>query len=218
MSKTETTEKKYNRRFYDQVIENDVEKVVGSQKFEELFKTMMDLVFAYQNLKGPSLPKEIFLKFIETAREYCCTEILVKDEKGNLLLKRRNDPTAVKGELEWEGDLHIPGTKSNHGFRSLDETLKYLVDGEILKDDLDNRSEKIERIVKSAKAIGFLVYPEPERKTTAPTIMYEVVVDGALLQDGFEVVDDHNQVIEQHRPILEWYKQSNRPFALDTRK
>lgn len=160
------------------------------------------------------LPKDVWLKNLETSGSYSCLEIIPFDPKtGIVYLKERHDPTATGGEKEWEGKLHIPGLSNLPRIRG-DQAPSILLKKEILKDqkDTDKYSELSEFVTE-------VKYPEPERNTVAVTLELKVPVDPNDLQSDFRPVTkgDLNRVIEQHQPMLEAYWKGSVPITMDTR-
>lgn len=202
-----------NKRFYDVVKNDGLKELVVSNEFEELFSKVADLIIEYRKKNNGSLPKGIWLKLIELSGSYLCAEIIVRDEGGNLYLKKRDDPTATDGESLWEGQLHIPGLSLNTGTRA-EEMVKTLLVKEILKDE-----SEASLFSEAVALIGFVRYSEPERKTVADTLLFEIVLDKDKLQDGFYRIDLSNtSLIDQHIPTIEWYKMgAGRPWFFDTR-
>lgn len=201
-----------NRRFYDHVGDDDINEVISSDRFEELFSKIADLTIEYRNKNNGGLPKGIWLKLLELSGSYLCVEMIVKDKDGNLYLKKRNDPTSTGGEITWEGQLHIPGLSTNTSMNAGD-MVNLLLKKEILKaeDDLTTVSD-------TSMLIGFVRYPEPERKTTADTLLFELVIDKSRLQDDFYQIGKGLPVIDQHKSTIEWYKKgASRPWVFDTR-
>jgi len=168
----------------------------------------------WRNRHDGFLPKDVWLRNLETAGSYSCLEIIPIDQNtGIIYLKERKDPTAQGGELDWEGKLHIPGLANLAKIRG-DKAPEILLKKEIIQ----NLDETIGPS-KNLKYLTHVKYPEPERRTVADTLILLLPINPNELQDDFKPVtkDNLSQVISQHRPILESYWENNISITMDTR-
>lgn len=179
---------------------------VTDTAFLEQFSDLADQVIAHRRQTG-RVPKEIWLKLLELAGSYLCLEILLVAHAGNLMLKRRHDETATGGEKEWEGKLHIPGLSVTPEMKTRD-IVPALLRKEIVKEG--EPEDVIKELAARGKIWGFGRYPEPQRKTIADTIIVAMSIEGvhpSRLQDDLVFVQpfELDQVIDQHKPVVEAY-------------
>lgn len=191
---------------------------VDSQEFIGDFVSMADQVIQYRLDHGGMLPRELWLEVLRLAGSYLCLEVLPVSPEGTPVLKLRKDPTSIGGELEWEGKLHIPGTAVPVSRRA-EEMVPFLVRKEIVKPGND---EVVEFLASEAAYWGFVRYYEPQRRTTADTIVMTLPVDPGdprLQEDLVTLTEERrSQVIDQHRPVIEAYSYNPRGrIFLDTR-
>lgn len=171
-------------------------------------------VMRWKKEHGGILPKRIWLNTLETAGSYSCVEIIPYDPStGFVYLKRREDKSAFGGEKKWEGKLHVPGLSELSSIRG-GEVLPRLLKKEIFKD-----SDKAEGAIKNLTFLTQARYPEPERKTTADTLVLLLPVDPSDLMNDFTAVKPNalDQVIDQHLPLINAYFKGNVPPIFDSR-
>jgi hypothetical protein len=177
---------------------------IDTPLFKEISEKLSGRVAGERKSKG-FLPKEIWLNTLETAGSYLCFEVPIFNEKGEVILKRRRTSNPSKGEELWENRLHIPGRVVSPTI-SGDEIVPSLIRDEIVK---KGNEDIVIELTERVTFLGFVRYPEPERKTTADTILLGIVIPNKylrLLQDDFEVLNESNKndVIDQHLPTVEW--------------
>lgn len=178
----------------------------------EQFSSVADKVIAYRKGHKGMLPKEAWLKNLELAGSYFCVELLLVTPDGEPVLKLRQDPTATGGEIEWENKLHIPGTSVPASRRSQD-ILPGLIKKEIVK---EGEGKYADRLANEAVYWGWVRYDEPERKTTADTLVMALVInpEDERLQEDLKVLKKgvrlNGVVIDQQKPVIREYRRKSR--------
>lgn len=196
--------------------------------FLEEFIRYTHAIIRYKEANIGLLPKKLWLAVLELNGYYNCAEVLLVDPDHQLVLKVRKDPTAIDGELSWEGQLHIPGIAININTRAKD-IARSLIKKEVVKPITEDISDKergnlnkfIDQLEKSSSLKGYYIYPEPERNTVATTLMLgaKIPFPDERLQEDLVVAHrgDIGGVIEQHQPVFKAYYQHRLRQFFDTR-
>jgi hypothetical protein len=193
----------------------EIKKITDYWKLRKESRHYANDVTKWKNEHSGILPKSIWRENLRAGGSYSCVEVIPYDPKtGIIYLKKRLDPSATGGEKKWEGKLHIPGIVELSSMRG-EDILPILLSKEILKDE-----NKVEQVEKDLNILTQALYPEPERKTVANTLVLTLPIDPLLLTDDFSPVTpkDIDQVIEQHQLLLNAYWNKSVPPIFDSRQ
>jgi len=196
---------------------------VMNPKDDEFAKLAMIVAKKINELRQDegTLPYQVWLSNLVAQGTYPCLEIMMTDRnKNSVWLKTREDKenvTRVEKE-NWKSKLHIPGTVFNLGSR-LDEWVSKLIKKEFLS---EVGAYMAQELALTVRPWSIALYPEPERMTTALTIIMEMPIPKSGLrgfQTGFVEVDDSRdaRIIKQHQHIVSVFLNKIQPVFLDDR-
>lgn len=170
---------------------------VDSPEFLIIFKYISGLIYRYREDHDGVLPPDLWRELLTLAGSYPVVEaLIVHDDK--LYLKRRNDHKPPKGEMEWQGKLHVVGTVLLPHEAPLDGLVR-LLKSEVFGLDFPTIQTEF---------FGSVRYEIPARKSVGDTVLIVVHIDNPNnLQQGFEVVHKGNlkEVLHMHQEIVEHF-------------
>ncbi len=169
---------------------------VDSDEFLELFKLFAEKIISWKMKNGNELPYWVWRQVIAMAGEYFCVELLILNQAGQLVMKKRTGSR----ETEWENQLHVPGKAVKLSMeieqQMVTQALQQLLIDEVLAPE---SKEKAEQYAKSSYLTHLVFYPEIARQSVAITLVHLVVVDDRDLCSDMFVVENEQHVIVNHQ-------------------